>query len=42
LLVNLGGLVLVPLLVIDVNGLDPGTGALVMIPAGVVSPSSPR
>jgi len=33
--VNLGGLVLVPLLVIDVNGLDPGTGALVMIPAGV-------
>ncbi|GAA3774683.1 MDR family MFS transporter [Plantactinospora mayteni] len=33
--VNLGGLVLVPLLVVDVNGLDPGAGALVMIPAGV-------
>ncbi|MFD5319274.1 MFS transporter [Streptomyces sp. NPDC127098] len=32
--VNLGGLVFVPLLVIEVNGLDPGEGALVMIPAG--------
>ncbi|MFC4120387.1 MFS transporter [Nonomuraea zeae] len=40
--VNLGGLVLVPLLVVDVNDLGPGAGALVMIPAGlavaVVSP----
>ncbi|MGX7674430.1 MFS transporter [Plantactinospora sp. DSM 117369] len=35
MIVNLGGLVLVPLLVVDVNGLDPGAGALVMIPAGV-------
>lgn len=35
MLVDLGGLVLVPLLVVDVNGLAPGTGALVMIPAGV-------
>ncbi|MFI0466170.1 MFS transporter [Saccharopolyspora sp. 5N102] len=33
--VNLGGLVFVPLLVVDVNGLAPGAGALVMIPAGV-------
>ncbi|MFC4565745.1 MFS transporter [Nocardiopsis mangrovi] len=32
--VNLGGLVFVPLLVVDVNGLGPGAGALVMIPAG--------
>ncbi|TDC19408.1 MFS transporter [Streptomyces sp. 8K308] len=32
--VNLGGLVFVPLLVIEVNGLTPGEGALVMIPAG--------
>jgi MFS transporter, DHA2 family, metal-tetracycline-proton antiporter len=35
MIVNLGGLVFVPLLVIDVNGLSPGAGALVMIPAGV-------
>ncbi|QWF77654.1 MFS transporter [Amycolatopsis sp. CA-230715] len=35
MIVNLGGLVLVPLLVVDVNGLAPGEGALVMIPAGV-------
>ncbi|NIH83844.1 MFS transporter [Amycolatopsis granulosa] len=34
MLVNLGGLVFVPQLVVDVNGLTPGTGALVMIPAG--------
>jgi EmrB/QacA subfamily drug resistance transporter len=33
--VNLGALVLVPLLVVDVNGLAPGAGALVMIPAGI-------
>ncbi|MGP4016018.1 MFS transporter [Saccharopolyspora sp. 5N708] len=32
--VNLGGLVFVPLLVVDVGGLAPGQGALVMIPAG--------
>ncbi|GAA0921568.1 MFS transporter [Pseudonocardia zijingensis] len=32
--VNLGALVFVPLLVVDVNGLAPGAGALVMIPAG--------
>jgi MFS transporter, DHA2 family, metal-tetracycline-proton antiporter len=32
--VNLGGLVFVPLLMVDVNGLEPGAGALVMIPAG--------
>ncbi|MGW5383209.1 MFS transporter [Nocardia sp. NPDC003963] len=35
MVVNLGGLVFVPLLVIDVNDLDPGQGALVMIPAGI-------
>lgn len=35
MVVNLGGLVLVPLLVVEVNGLDPGVGALVMIPAGI-------
>ncbi|MEV0622803.1 MFS transporter [Nonomuraea sp. NPDC050404] len=35
MIVNLGGLVFVPLLVVDVNGLTPGAGALVMIPAGV-------
>ncbi|MFC4007361.1 MFS transporter [Nonomuraea purpurea] len=35
MIVNLAGLVFVPLLVIDVNGLGPGEGALVMIPAGV-------
>jgi MFS transporter, DHA2 family, metal-tetracycline-proton antiporter len=33
--VNLGALVFVPLLVVDVNGLAPGVGALVMIPAGI-------
>jgi DHA2 family metal-tetracycline-proton antiporter-like MFS transporter len=33
--VNLGALVFVPLLVVDVNGLTPGAGALVMIPAGI-------
>ncbi|ALG11435.1 MFS transporter [Kibdelosporangium phytohabitans] len=33
--VNLGVLVFVPLLVVDVNGLTPGAGALVMVPAGV-------
>jgi DHA2 family metal-tetracycline-proton antiporter-like MFS transporter/DHA2 family florfenicol/chloramphenicol resistance protein-like MFS transporter len=32
--VNLGGLVFVSVLVVDVNGLSPGEGALVMIPAG--------
>lgn len=35
MVVNLGGLVCVPLLVIDINDLDPGEGALVMIPAGI-------
>lgn len=35
MVVNLGGMVFVPLLVVDVNGLEPGAGALVMIPAGV-------
>jgi DHA2 family metal-tetracycline-proton antiporter-like MFS transporter/DHA2 family florfenicol/chloramphenicol resistance protein-like MFS transporter len=35
MIVNLGGLVLVSLLVVEVNGLTPGEGALVMIPAGV-------
>jgi MFS transporter, DHA2 family, metal-tetracycline-proton antiporter len=35
MIVNLGALVFVPLLVVDVNGLSPGAGALVMIPAGV-------
>jgi MFS transporter, DHA2 family, metal-tetracycline-proton antiporter len=33
--VNLGALVFVPLLVVDVNGLTPGAGALVMVPAGI-------
>ena len=33
--VNLGGLVFVSLLVVEVNGLTPGEGALVMIPAGL-------
>jgi DHA2 family metal-tetracycline-proton antiporter-like MFS transporter len=32
--VNLGGLVFVALLVVNVNGLTPGEGSLVMIPAG--------
>ncbi|MCX4965720.1 MFS transporter [Streptomyces sp. NBC_00654] len=35
MIVNLGGLVFVPLLVVEVNGLTPGEGALVMIPAGI-------
>lgn len=35
MVVNLGGLVFVPLLVVEVNGLTPGEGALVMIPAGL-------
>ncbi|MBF6059193.1 MFS transporter [Nocardia terpenica] len=35
MVVNLGGLVFVPLLVIEVNGLTPGAGTLVMIPAGI-------
>ncbi|MFF8960278.1 MFS transporter [Streptomyces sp. NPDC014894] len=35
MIANLGGLVFVPLLVVEVNGLTPGEGALVMIPAGV-------
>ncbi|MFE9659710.1 MFS transporter [Streptomyces sp. NPDC005955] len=35
--VNLGGLVFVPLLLVEVNELTPGEGALVMIPAGVVT-----
>ncbi|MBB5979613.1 MFS transporter [Kribbella solani] len=33
--VNLGALVYVPLLLVEVNGLTPGEGALVMIPAGI-------
>ncbi|MEU3274393.1 MFS transporter [Saccharomonospora sp. NPDC006951] len=37
MVVNLGGLVFVPLLVVEVNGLTPGAGALVMIPAGIVA-----
>jgi MFS transporter, DHA2 family, metal-tetracycline-proton antiporter len=35
MIVNLGGLVFVPVLLVDVNGLSPGDGALVMIPAGL-------
>ncbi|GAB3440056.1 MFS transporter [Actinophytocola sediminis] len=35
MIVNLGALVNVALQVVDVNGLTPGAGALVMIPAGV-------
>lgn len=35
MVVNLATLVLVPLLVIDVNGLTPGQGSLVMIPGGL-------
>lgn len=35
MIVNLGGLVFVSLLVVEVNGLTPGQGALVMIPAGI-------
>ncbi|MEV4577981.1 MFS transporter [Nonomuraea jabiensis] len=35
MVVNLGAMVFVPLLVVDVNGLEPGAGALVMVPAGV-------
>ncbi|QNP75226.1 MFS transporter [Streptomyces roseirectus] len=37
MVVNLGGLVFVPLLLVEVNGLTPGEGALVMIPAGVAT-----
>lgn len=37
MVVNLGGLVFVPLLLVEVNELTPGKGALVMIPAGVVT-----
>ncbi|MFJ6622726.1 MFS transporter [Kitasatospora sp. NPDC091335] len=37
MVVNLGGLVFVPLLLVEVNELTPGQGALVMIPAGVVT-----
>ena len=33
--VNLGALVFVPLLVVDVHRLSPGAGALVMVPAGI-------
>lgn len=33
--INLGALVFVPIVLVDVDGLDPGAGALVMIPAGV-------
>lgn len=35
MVVNLGGLVFVPLQVVEINGLTPGEGALVMIPAGL-------
>ncbi|MEV5828052.1 MFS transporter [Spirillospora sp. NPDC052242] len=35
MVIYLGGMVFVPLLLVDVNGLGPGAGALVMIPAGV-------
>ncbi|NEE03049.1 MFS transporter [Phytoactinopolyspora halotolerans] len=35
MVVNLATLVLVPILVIDVNGLTPGEGSLVMIPGGL-------
>jgi DHA2 family metal-tetracycline-proton antiporter-like MFS transporter len=35
MIVNLGALVFVPLLLVDVNGLAPGEGALVMVPAGI-------
>ena len=35
MLVNLTTLVLVPLLVIEVNGLSPGEGSIVMIPGGI-------
>jgi DHA2 family metal-tetracycline-proton antiporter-like MFS transporter len=35
MVVNLGAMVFVPLLVVDVDGLEPGAGALVMVPAGV-------
>ncbi|MFF2392961.1 MFS transporter [Nocardia sp. NPDC058114] len=44
--INLGALVFVPIVLVDVDGLDPGTGALVMIPAGLavamLSPLSGR
>lgn len=46
MVVNLATLVLVPLLVIDVNGLTPGQGSLVMVPGGlalaVLSPLAGR
>ena len=35
MLVNLTALVFVPVLLVDVNRLDPGTGSLVMIPGGI-------
>ncbi|MFV2171674.1 MFS transporter [Actinomadura sp. LOL_016] len=35
MIVYLGALVFVPLLLVDVNGLGPGAGALVMVPAGI-------
>ena len=35
MVVNLATLVLVPVLIIDVNGLTPGEGSLVMIPGGI-------
>ncbi|MBB4935576.1 MFS family permease [Lipingzhangella halophila] len=42
MLVNLATLVLVPILVIEVNGLTPGQGSLVMIPGGLaLAVSSP-
>ncbi|MGW1173992.1 MFS transporter [Kitasatospora sp. NPDC002543] len=37
MVVNLGGLVFVPLLLVEVDELTPGEGALVMIPAGLVT-----
>ncbi|WP_062204327.1 MFS transporter [Streptomyces sp. NBRC 109706] len=37
MVVNLGGLVFVPLMLVEVNELSPSRGALVMIPAGVVT-----
>jgi DHA2 family metal-tetracycline-proton antiporter-like MFS transporter len=44
--VNLGGLVFVPILLVDINGLTPGAGALAMVPAGLavalLSPLSGR
>lgn len=37
MLINLGALVFVPILLIDVNGLRPGAATLVVIPAGVAA-----